>query len=190
MRLFYEGKQQSVGQSMAPVLGLFAGRPLLARRFVALQTEAALADGFLQGEKEAVLLELCRIIGFSRYEFSGIRTRLEAEIRFVGMGARKTSDGSRARAEDFYGSGKGRTRSQVPDSWGGFKLSESYALLGLSPLATDLEVKQAYRRAISLHHPDKLAASGASGSTLELATRKTQEIQSAYEHILKSRGLP
>lgn len=189
MRLFYEGKQQSVGQSMAPVRGLFAGRPHLARRFIALQTEAALADGFLQGEKEAVLLELCRIIGFSRYEFSGIRTRLETEIRFAGLGARKTP-GAGARRDGFHGTGEQRARVEPPDPSGALKLRDSYALLGLSPWASDLELKQAYRRAISLHHPDKLAASAASPLKLEQATRKAQEVQKAYECILKSRSVP
>ena len=40
---------------------------------------------------------------------------------------------------------------------------------------------------MSRHHPDKLVAKGLPEEMMKIATEKTQEIQSAYELIKKSR---
>ena len=67
-------------------------------------------------------------------------------------------------------------------------LSEAYGILGINKNASDAEVKKAYRRLMSQHHPDKLIAKGLPEEMIKLATEKTQVIKAAYEHIRKSRG--
>jgi DnaJ like chaperone protein len=49
-------------------------------------------------------------------------------------------------------------------------------------------VRQAYRRLMNQHHPDKLVAKGMPEEMIKLATEKTQEIKAAYETIKKVRG--
>ena len=61
-------------------------------------------------------------------------------------------------------------------------------VLGVSPDASDAEVKKAYRRLMSQHHPDKLASKGLPEEMMQLAKEKTQEIKSAYEQIKGSRA--
>ncbi|HEN8799199.1 TerB family tellurite resistance protein [Pseudomonas sp. CM27] len=51
------------------------------------------------------------------------------------------------------------------------------------------KVKQAYRRLVSRHHPDKLAGSGASEAQVREATERTRELHQAYAMIRKRRGL-
>ena len=67
-------------------------------------------------------------------------------------------------------------------------LSESYAILSVSKTNTDAEIKKAYRRLMSQHHPDKLISKGLPEEMIKIATQKTQEIKAAYEHIKKSRN--
>ncbi len=67
-------------------------------------------------------------------------------------------------------------------------LSDAYEVIGVSRKASDAEVKKAYRRLMSQHHPDKLAAKGLPEEMMKLATEKTQEIKSAYEQIKRSRA--
>jgi len=67
-------------------------------------------------------------------------------------------------------------------------LPEAYGILGVSRDATDVEVKKAYRRLMSQHHPDKLIAKGLPEEMIKLATEKTQKIKAAYEQIRESRG--
>ena len=67
-------------------------------------------------------------------------------------------------------------------------LDAAYAALGVSPEASDGEIKKAYRKLMSQHHPDKLSARGVPEDMLRLATEKSQEISAAYDLIRKARS--
>ena len=63
----------------------------------------------------------------------------------------------------------------------------AYAILEISPSATDDEVKSAYRRMAMKHHPDKVASLGP--EVQKAAEEKFRKIQEAYETIKRQRGL-
>ena len=54
---------------------------------------------------------------------------------------------------------------------------------------SDQQVKKAYRKEMSKHHPDKLAAKGLPPEMMELAKQKAQDIQQAWEIISQHRGI-
>ncbi len=64
-------------------------------------------------------------------------------------------------------------------------LSQAYKILGVSKNSSEAEVKKAYRRLMSQHHPDKLVSKGLPDEMIQLATEKTQEIRKAYDLIKK-----
>ncbi len=66
-------------------------------------------------------------------------------------------------------------------------LASAYQVLGVSPDASDDEVKKAYRRLALEHHPDKVAALGE--DIRRAAEKKFQQINDAKERIWKARGL-
>jgi len=66
-------------------------------------------------------------------------------------------------------------------------LAAAYDLLGLTPEASDTEVKKSYRRHVSQNHPDKLAARGLPDSMRELAEERTREIVEAHDTIMAAR---
>ena len=63
----------------------------------------------------------------------------------------------------------------------------AYAVLEISPSATDDEVKAAYRRMAMKNHPDKVATLGS--DVQKAAEEKFRKIQEAYETIKKQRGI-
>ncbi|MBQ9413961.1 MAG: J domain-containing protein [Clostridia bacterium] len=62
-------------------------------------------------------------------------------------------------------------------------MKDPYEVLGISPNATDDEVKAAYRAAARKYHPDNYADNPLS----ELAQEKMQEINEAYDAIVRQR---
>ena len=63
----------------------------------------------------------------------------------------------------------------------------AYAVLGISPSATNDEVKAAYRKMAMKNHPDKVATLGP--EVQKAAEEKFRQIQEAYESIKKQRGM-
>ena len=66
-------------------------------------------------------------------------------------------------------------------------IDAAYAVLEISPSATDDEVKSAYRRMAMQNHPDKVATLGP--EVQKAAEEKFRKIQEAYDTIKKQRGI-
>ena len=185
VRAFSEGKQTPfcLRSTLQLLLAESTMDPRLIRFFVALQLEAALSDGDMHPAKERILLEACEVLHFSHYEYFGMRTRLETERRWSG-GARRPNFGWQARRDERWQDARHESIGLKREGF--IKLQEAYQRLDLPPNASPLEVKRAYRRAISRHHPDKLTAQGASPDHVLRATQETQRIQKAYELICRT----
>ena len=70
---------------------------------------------------------------------------------------------------------------------GGNDLEAAYKVLGISPDATNDEVKAAFRKLALQHHPDRVASLG--DDVRKAAEKKFKEINDAKERIYKARGL-
>lgn len=66
-------------------------------------------------------------------------------------------------------------------------LDAAYKVFGVSPAATDEELRKAYRRLALQNHPDRVAALG--DDVRKAAEKKFQEINAAKELIWKARGM-
>ncbi len=69
------------------------------------------------------------------------------------------------------------------------QLLHAYRLLGALPDDSTATITRAYRRLLSQHHPDKLAARGLSAAQMDTAAATTQQICDAYARIQLERGL-
>lgn len=87
-----------------------------------------------------------------------------------------------------YSGGTGDSRSQ---NRGGTsrRTRDPYLILGCSPHASDEEVKSCYRRMVGRYHPDRFIGQELDQEFIDLATERFKEIQDAYDHIRKIRGM-
>jgi DnaJ like chaperone protein len=143
--------------------------PQLAQFFMEIQLQAALAGNGLEPHSRGRLLQIASLMGMSSIEFA----RLEAIMRYRTQGAWTRSE----------------SPGGAPASHDGEAVRQAYALLESTPSASDAELKKAYRRQMSKHHPDKLQSQGLPESMLERAKERTQQIQAAYELLCKQRGM-
>ena len=74
-------------------------------------------------------------------------------------------------------------RQKSPDE----ALHEAYGVLGVGRSASEDEIRSPYRRLMRQHHPDRLAAQGLPEEMKEEATRRTQQIQNAYQVVRNAR---
>ncbi|MCB1791070.1 MAG: co-chaperone DjlA [Gammaproteobacteria bacterium] len=169
--LFNEGK--SAQFDLDAVLEQFRvechGRSTLIGMFVEIQLQAAYADGKLDPEEDRLLRHVCARLGVSEFDYHRLERMVRAER---GFGDR-TGGGPR---------GAGGHTAHKPT------LDDAYAVLGVTRDASDAEIKRAYRRLLSQHHPDKLVSKGLPEEMMKVATQKTHEIRQAYERIRESRG--
>ena len=158
IKLFDEGKKDDF--PLNDVLEQFRKECMRRRNLLQMFLEIQIATAMADGHMHASEKRILYAIG----EQLGF-DRAAIEHLFSFSGSSTSSGGSR----------------QAP-------LSNAYQILGIEKSASDADVKKAYRRMMSQHHPDKLIAKGLPEEMIKLATEKTQQIKAAYEQITASRG--
>lgn len=130
----------------------------LLQMFLEILISTALADGVLHSAEKQALYYIAKQLGFSV-------AYIDQLISMAGAGQQ-------------YSGASHQTEANIDNA---------YTVLGVKKSASDAEVKKAYRRLMSQHHPDKLISKGLPEEMLRLATKKTQEINAAYKQIKTSR---
>lgn len=162
-RLFSEGKRADLDlDALLAQLAHEAPSRDLLRMFLEIQVFAAYADGRMHPAERAILERICAHLGFDAATLAQVEHLVQAELN-----------------HEFSHDGSARAAP----------LDDAYAVLGITPQADDAEVKRAYRRLMSQHHPDKLVAKGLPEEMMTMATAKAQEIRGAYERVKASRGM-
>lgn len=171
---FRRGKSPdyALEQELMKLSRLVRGRRDLLMVFLEVQMSGVVADGKIDPIERQVIDRIAKVLGFSPLMIEQLFTRWEAESRF--QQDRQNSSGYQQSGSTGYSH---------------YSLDDAYQLLGVSSSATDQDVKRGYRRQMSQHHPDKLVSKGLPPEMLEVAKRKAQQIQEAYEMIKQQRGM-
>lgn len=127
--------------------------------FVRLLLEVVLAKDALSKTERSTIWTICSEFDIGRVELAQLEAMIRAQKGFKQSPA-GSADAARVRA--------------------------AYEALGVSPEASNAEIKTAYRRLMNRNHPDKIAGSNPDAAVLAEAERRTREVRSAYE-LLKAR---
>jgi len=163
---FTAGKQADfpVHLAIADLKRWCGGRRDLAFLVLDLLLDLVHAEGSLAQAKLELVRRLCGALGVSDHELgalSAMRGYAGAQRSYGGAGARSPSS-SRA--------------AQV----------DPYSVLGLPRTAAERDIKRAYRKLMSQHHPDKLG--DVPDELKKRAEDRARDINAAYERIKSERG--
>lgn len=165
IELFNQGKQPGfdIKEQISKLRSACWRHPNLLRMFLEIQIQMANAGTMTPGKK-AALQSIFNQLGLAGFNFSQFEQRYRAGQNYQRYRQQPRQD---PRAH----------------------LKDAYQILDVTPQTSDADVKKAYRRMMSKHHPDKLIADGMPPEMIKMATQKTQQIKSAYETIKEARGI-
>ena len=162
---FNAGKQADfpVHLAIADLKRWCGGRRDLAFLVLDLLLDLVYAEGALVEAKLALVRRLCASLGVSDQELAAL----------------SAMKGYAAAAQG------GAWRGPAPPP-GGTLRADPYAVLGLERGAAERDIKRAYRKLMSQHHPDKLG--DVPDELKRRAEDRAREINAAYERIKSERG--
>ena len=120
----------------------------------------ALSDGMLDAAEESLLKDFAFHLGYDQPAFKQLLDMVLGQSHFAGGQATSAS-----------------------------ALDDAYKALGVTKESSNHEIKRGYRKLISQYHPDKLMGQGVPEDMIAVATAQTQEVQTAYDLIKKSRNM-
>lgn len=132
--------------------------------FLEIEIQVAFSDGELDSSEREALHKIAKELGFAAAD-------LERLLDMIAAG-------------DAFHQGNHQSSHATSQQ----QLDNAYKLLGVSSTSSSPEIKKAYRKLMSQHHPDKLVAKGLPPEMMEVAKQKTQDIQAAYELVVKDKA--
>ncbi|SFB80319.1 co-chaperone DjlA [Pseudoalteromonas denitrificans] len=161
---FTAGKEEDfpLNDTLSDFKARFSGRFDLLQLFLEIQIQMAFSDGHLSSKEKLLLQKVSKQLGISKTHFAFILKRYQAEFNFR--------------------SGQQKNNTETTSKMGRKQALEA---LGLTDSANDKDIKKAYRKLMSQHHPDKLVSQGLPKHLMEIANRKSQDIQAAYQYLKK-----
>ena len=132
----------------------------------------ALVDGRLHESERKALHHIASLLKIPTTKIDHLITMISAQARF-----HSSKDSGHNEQSNNYAH-----KSSPKD-----QLTDAYQALGVKASASNGEIKNAYRRLMSEHHPDKLIAKGVPEEVIKVATKRSQEISVAYSVILKAK---
>jgi DnaJ like chaperone protein len=164
---FNAGKQAGFAThlAIADLKAWCGGRRDLAFLLLDMLLDIVYAEGALAADKLSLVRKLCWALGVHERELAALAAM---------------------KGYAFAQGGRGQYESAPPPR-SASSAKDPYAVLGLDRNASDRDVKNAYRKLISQHHPDKL------GDVPEELKRRAEqragEINAAYEKLREERGI-
>ncbi|MBL4899895.1 MAG: co-chaperone DjlA [Colwellia sp.] len=165
---FREGKSDGfpLKERLVKFKRICGNRHDLRLMFLEIQIQVAFSDGDLDSKEREVLHTIAKFLGYSARQLDNLLEMIIASAAFHQQPGQQQFNG-----------GNAPTRAG--------QLDNAYKILGVNKDMSMSDIKKAYRKLMSQHHPDKLIAKGLPPAMMEAAKEKTQDIQAAWDIISK-----
>ncbi len=182
MAQFIVGKQRDYNNSIAVAELKVWCRGRRDHAFIVLDLllDLVYAEGLIVQPKLVLVQKLCSALGVSEHELVAL-----SAMKGYGPAWHQAQYTRYSRAS---GQARGSHQGGRPQPPPRPSDVDPYAVLGITSAAGDGEIKRAYRKLMSQHHPDKLV--GVPDEVRRRSEERAREINAAYERIKQERGLP
>ncbi len=175
IKLFNNGKQDNF--NLNTIIADFArksGRSYSVKQmFLEMLIEVASAEGRINHAEWQMLLGICKQLSFPQQLFVAL-----VRMRGFNVHGQYSSSGQSNQSRQQYQQWKPPKQHKT----------NSYEVLGVNANDSKQVIRRAYKKLMSSHHPDKLIAKGLPPEMVEIAKKKTQNIQAAWEDVKEQRG--
>lgn len=156
--------------------------PELCEAMLTMQFTLADADNIIVNAEFRAIEQLARRLDLSsQYHNLLEEYRLRAEAHAIDSAQAKVDAQKRERDKRRFEAEKARLNKKLNPK--ARKLQLSLARLGLRNDASINDIKRAYREQIRRHHPDTLIANGYPMELLQAATKRSADINRAYQYL-------
>jgi len=165
--------------------------PSLTQILIVYLVNLARVDGWLVHQEVDAVKKVASGLGYSDITFKHLLKMVSAQNRFTEETAANSKENQKKNRQDNSKEKTGEHSHK--QQYKGFKNGSersgcAYDALGLTPSASDAEIKKAYRTLVNQLHPDKLIGQGLPPFMIGALTERFKNIQTAYNCIKESRA--
>ena len=166
---FNQGKQAhyKIERDLTDFRQKSRGSLSLKQFFLEMLIDMAAVDGQIDAAEQHLIEQVCQLIGYPL-------AMLQAMFKMRGSNYYQQQGSQRQQRQRRY---------SQPSS-----ARNPYQVLGVDKSAGRQEIRRAYKKLISQHHPDKLVSKGLPPEMMKVAEEKAKNIQLAWEEIKDLRG--
>lgn len=150
----------------------------IKQMFLEMLVEVATSEGRINPQEWSLLVNISQLLRFPQQ-------LLVALVKMHGFNVEGNQAYQRSKSKSNSSSSSNHRKKWSPPRQ---QKVNSYQVLGVSSTDSKKVIRRAYKKLMSQHHPDKLIAKGLPPEMVEIAKKKTQNIQVAWEDIKQKRG--
>lgn len=176
IKLFNLGKQDNLELDLylSKFIKATHGAYSMKQVFLEMLIEVASAENKINQAEMDFMHTIADKIRFPRQIFATL-------LRMRGFNVNGQGSGQRQQRTNYQSSGN-------QQQWQRATQSDPYQTLGVDKADNKAVIRKAYKKLMSVNHPDKLIAKGLPPDMIEVAKKKTQNIQAAWEEVKDLRG--